>query len=33
MPEIFFPSQTLSAEELFGKGHPALANLPRNNSL
>lgn len=33
MPDIFFPSQTLSAEELFGKGHPALANLPRNNSL
>jgi hypothetical protein len=33
MPNIFFPSQTLSAEELFGKGHPALANLPRNNSL
>lgn len=33
MPEIFFPSQTLSAQELFGKDHPALANLPRNNVL
>lgn len=33
MPDIFFPSQTLSAEELFGKDHPALANLPRNNAL
>lgn len=32
MPEIFFPSQTLSVYEIFGKDHPALANLPRNNS-
>ncbi len=32
MPQIFFPSQTLSVYEIFDKGHPALANLPRNNS-
>ena len=32
MPEIFFPSQTVSVNEIFGKDHPALANLPRNNS-
>ena len=33
MPDIFFPSQTLSAQDLFGKDHPALANLARNNAL
>src|SRR5690606_17662419 len=32
MPQIYFPSQTLSVYEIFDKGHPALANLPRNNS-
>lgn len=32
MPQIFFPSQTLSVYDIFGKDHPALANLPRNNS-
>lgn len=33
MPEIFFPSQTLTPEQIFGPGHPALANLPKQNAL
>lgn len=33
MPEVFFPAQNLSAQTLFGKDHPALSNLARNNAL
>lgn len=33
MPEIFFPSQNLSAQTLFGKDNPALATIARNNAL
>ena len=33
MPEIFFPSQTLSAQQLFGKDTPTATGLARNNAL
>lgn len=33
MPEIFFPSPTLSTQQLFGKDTPTIAGLARNNAL
>lgn len=33
MPEIFFPYQTLTAQQLYGKDHPVTANLKQNNAL